>query len=98
MNHYHDVADRAIDPVYKQHLLNYANAIDATKCAADYYTALEPDFTDPDESHALVKFHAESKGRWAMLMEAEQNQHEMWLALDLYSKRELVERAIHDYA
>ena len=93
MTHYHDLADRCKDPVYKKHLLNYANAIDATKCAADVYYHIEPeDFNSPTEYQNKVN------EALRYLIEMEREQIEMCTALNLYKNKELLERMSHDYA
>jgi hypothetical protein len=93
MNHYHDVADRAIDPVYKQHLQNYANAIDATKCAADAYCALEP-----EDFVTTVEYQNRVNELFRYLLEAEKEQIEACTALNLYKNRELIRMLQNDNA
>ena len=91
MNHYHDVAGRAIDPVYKQHLLNYANAIDASKCAADMYQALEP-----EDFASTVDYQNKVNEMFRYLVTVEREQIEMCTALNLYKNRELIRMLQND--
>jgi hypothetical protein len=91
MNHYHDLADRCKDHVYKQHLRNYANAIDATKCAADMYCNLAPEQFD-----SIVEYQDKVNEAFGYLVEMEREQIEMCTALNLYKNKELLERISHE--
>jgi hypothetical protein len=85
MNHYHDLADRCLDPVYKQHLRNYANALDATECAADAYKNLEP-----EQFETPFAYQNKVNEMFRYLVEMNKEQVETCHALWFYVNRERI--------
>ena len=78
---YKNKAERTNDQVLKQHLLNYASAIDATKAAWDVVSAHAD---QPPEGGDTRKYQDEHNRLVRYAMECEVDQRCAYYALELY--------------